>query len=131
MSLKPYYPATRGGEKNFLRDIKPGNQLFVVNEHADNSKSYSEWIVTDKIDWLGHREVKSPSHGGRMTAQSLLRKERKVLTQRPSHLPNLDVPDNHGAYTEDAQRAARLVGDLHAMEASAAMSEQYKRLARR
>ncbi|MER6098361.1 hypothetical protein ABT154_21385 [Streptomyces sp. NPDC001728] len=131
MSLKPYYQATRGGEKSLLRDIKPGDQLFVINEHSDRGKTYSEWVVTNKIDWLGHREVESPSHGGRMTAQSLLRKEREVLTQRPSHLPNLGVRDNHSAYTEEAHRAAKLAGDLHAREASASMSERYRRLARR
>jgi len=131
MSLKPYYQATRGGEKNFLRDIQPGDKLFVINEHSDRGKTYSEWVVTNKINWLGHREVESPTHGGRMTAQSLLRQEREVLTQRPSHLPNRGVRDNHSAYSEEAHRAAKLVGDLHAMEASTALSEHYRRLARR
>jgi hypothetical protein len=129
MSLQPLYQATRGGEKKFLRDIKPGNQLFVVNEHSDGSKSYSEWVVSNKTDWLGHREVESPSHGGRMSAQSLLRKEREVLTKRPTHLPNLGVRDSHSAYTEDAHRTAKLIGDLHAMEASNALAERH-RLAR-
>jgi hypothetical protein len=130
MSLQPYYQATRGGEKKFLRDIKPGNQLFVINEHSDRGKTYSEWVVTSKVNWLGHREVESPSHGGRMTAQSLLRQEREVLTKRPTHLPNLGVRDSHSAYSEDAHRTAKLVGDLHAMEASNALAERH-RLARR
>ncbi|MFE9738831.1 hypothetical protein [Streptomyces sp. NPDC006477] len=130
MSLKPYYTATRGSEKDFLRDIKPGDHLYVVNEHSDRGKSYSEWIVTNKR-FLGALEVKSPAHGGTMTAQRLLRLEREVLTQRPSHLPNRGAKDRHDAYTEDAQRAAKLVGDLHAMEASTALSEHYRSLARR
>ncbi|MER5312695.1 hypothetical protein ABT034_33535 [Streptomyces sp. NPDC002773] len=131
MSLKSSYQATRGGEKNFLRDIKPGDQLFVVNEHSDRGKTYSEWVVTNTHSFMGYREVKSPSHGGVMTAQSLLRKEREVLTQRPSHLPNRGARDSHDAYTEDAQRAAKLVGDLHAMEASDALSDHYRSLTRR
>ncbi|MFJ6579265.1 hypothetical protein ACIQMY_25300 [Streptomyces sp. NPDC091368] len=131
MSLQSCYQATRRGEKQFLNDITPGDQLFVINEHSDRSKSYCEWIVTDKVDWFGHREVESQGHGGRMTAQMLLRREREVHTRCPSHLPNLDVPDNHGAYTEQAQRAAKAVGDLHAREASDAMSAKYRRLARR
>ncbi|MGW4050814.1 hypothetical protein ACWENA_08270 [Streptomyces sp. NPDC004779] len=131
MTLKPCYEATRGGEKSFLRDIKPGDHLFVVNEHSDRGKTYSEWIVTDKRSIMGHREVKSPSHGGVLSAQSLLRRERTVLTQRPDHLPNLGVRERHDAYTEDAQRMAKLVGDLHAMEVAAQMADRYRTAGRR
>lgn len=131
MSLQYNYQATRRGEKQFLRDIKPSDRLYVINDHQDGGKSYSEWIVTDKIDWLGHRVVESPSHGGRMTAQSLLRQERKVFSECPSHLPNRGAKVRHDAYTEEAQRAAKLVGDLHAMEAATALADRYKRPARR
>ncbi|KAA6216409.1 hypothetical protein [Streptomyces filamentosus] len=125
MSLKSTYQATRGDERKFLRDIQPGDHLYVINNHSDRGDTYSEWIVTNKRSIMGHREVESPSHGGVMSAQSLLRKEREVLTQRPTHLPNLGVRDLHGAYTEDAQRAARLVGDLHAIETANALSAQH------
>lgn len=125
MSLKSSYQATRGGERNFLRDIKPGDQLFVINQHSDRGPTYSEWVVTNKRSIMGHREVKSPVHGGVMSAQSLLRSEREIFTQRPSHLPNRGARDTHDAYTEDAQRAAKLVADLHAIETANAMANHY------
>ncbi|MFE7510172.1 hypothetical protein ACFU8I_02925 [Streptomyces sp. NPDC057540] len=131
MSLQSSYKATRGGEKNFLRDIQPGDQLFVINEHSDRGSTYCEWIVTDKVDWLGHREVQSPGHGGRMTAQMLLRRERDVYTQRPSHLPNLDVRETHDAYTEEGQAAAQRIGNVRHAQTADALAAKYRRLARR
>ncbi|MFD6360185.1 hypothetical protein ACFWFX_10060 [Streptomyces roseolus] len=126
MSLKTVYDINkRGGERNFLRDIKPGDHLFVINNHSDRGNTYSEWIVTNKHTLMGHREVKSPSHGGVMSAQSLIRREQQVFTQRPERMPNLGVRDLHDEYTADAQRVAKLVGDLHAIETANAMSRQY------
>lgn len=125
MSLKSSYQATRGGERNFLRDIQPGNHLYVINHHSDRGQTYSEWIVTNKRTLMGHREVESPVHGGTMSAQSLLRSEREVFTQRPTHLPNRGARVSHDAYTEDAQRMAGLVGDLHAIETANALASRY------
>ncbi|MEU2075438.1 hypothetical protein [Streptomyces sp. NPDC013489] len=131
MGLQSSYEATRGGEKKFLRDIKPGDQLYVINEHYDRGPTYSEWIVTNTTSFMGNREVKSPTNGAVTTAQSLLRKERKILTQRPSHLPNLGARDSHDAYTEDAQRAAKAVADLHARQQANTLSQRYRTAASR
>ncbi|MFE6815256.1 hypothetical protein [Streptomyces sp. NPDC057677] len=130
MSLKHSYQATRGDEKKLLRDITPGDHLYVINDHSDGGKSYSEWIVAKTTSFMGNREAESATSGAVTTVQSLLRKHREVLTQRPSHLPNRGARVSHDAYTEDAQRAANLVGELHAIETANALSERH-RLARR
>ncbi|MFE6785173.1 hypothetical protein ACFVFF_23240 [Streptomyces sp. NPDC057680] len=131
MSLKPSYQATRGDEKKFLREISPGDHLYVVNEHYDRGNTYSEWIVTNTRSLTGNKEVESPTNGATTTAQSLLRKHREVLTQRPSHLPNLGVRETHDAYTEEGQRAAQRIGDVRATQAANSLSERYRSLARR
>jgi hypothetical protein len=95
------------------------------------SKTYREYIVTDKKSRLsGYPIVQATSNGGTESVDSLLAHERDIYTQRPTGIPNVAVKDSHDAYTEDAQRAAKLVGDLHALEASATLAERYRRLAR-
>ncbi|MFH8627772.1 hypothetical protein ACH4A8_38795 [Streptomyces vietnamensis] len=132
--MKAHYRATRGDKNALRRDLRPGMSIFIINEHAGNwgpSQTYREYIVTDKKSKLtGYPIVQATSHGGTESVDSLLAHERDIYTQRPTSIPNVAVKDSHNAYTEDAHRAAKLVGDLHAMEVSAAMSERY-RLARR
>lgn len=133
--MKNHYRATRGDKKALIRDIRPGDSLFIINEHAGNwgpSKTYREYIVTDKKSRLtGYPIVEATSHGGKESVDSLLAHERDIYTQRPTGIPNVAVKDNHGAYTEEAHRAAKLVGDRHALEASAALADHYRSLARR
>ncbi|WP_030319622.1 hypothetical protein [Streptomyces flavochromogenes] len=132
--MKTVYRATRGDKKALLNDIKPGMSLFVINEHVGNSgpsKTYSEYIVTtEKMPFTRTPVVQSPVTRGKSSLESLLSREREIYTQRPA-LPNLGARDNHSAYTEDAQRTATLVADLHAQEAALAMSREWSLAGRR
>ncbi|MFD0074276.1 hypothetical protein ACFVIY_17765 [Streptomyces sp. NPDC127166] len=133
--MKDRYRATRGDKNALRRDLRPGDSIFIINEHAGDwgpSQTYREYIVTNKTSLIsGYPIVEATSHGGKEPVDSLLARERDIYTQRPTTIPNVAVKDSHAAYTEDAHRTARLVGDLHAMEASAALASHYKRLARR
>ncbi|WP_329623391.1 hypothetical protein OG357_25670 [Streptomyces sp. NBC_01255] len=134
MALKDHYRATRGGRKDLLRDIRPGDHLFVINEHAGNwgpARTYSEWIVTDKkAPFTGHPLAQSPSHGGFDSVPSLLARERDIYTTRPN-VPNLGVRDSHNAFSDVAHQAARRVAEKHAEEAAADMARLYKAVGRR
>jgi hypothetical protein len=132
--MKTVYRATRGDQKALFRDAKPGTRLYVINDHVGNSgpaKTYSEWVVTtEKMPFTRNPMVQSPVTGGKFSLESLLAQEREIHTQRPS-LPNLGARVNHAAYTEDAQRTATLVADLHANEAATAMSRKWSLAGRR
>ncbi|MFD3568456.1 hypothetical protein [Streptomyces sp. NPDC058667] len=141
--MKSTYRATRGDKKALLRDIKPGMSLYVINEHAPITDSrhpgvdagpgrtYSEWIVTtERSPFVGNVLAQSPTHRGYESVESLLGKEREIHTQRPN-LPLRGARDDHSAYTDKAQRAARQVAERHAKDAAEAMSRQWTLAGRR
>ena len=80
--MRPVYEATRSDEKAFLRDIKPDTRLYVT--HTGGHRAYSEWVVIKARSFTGQPQVKSTDHGAVISAQSLLRSERAVHTQRPT-----------------------------------------------
>ncbi|MFB8407541.1 hypothetical protein [Streptomyces sp. NPDC055912] len=135
MTLKDHYRATRGDLKALLRDIRPGDSLFIINEHVGNwgpSKSYREYIVTDqKAPFTGNPMAQATSHGGLESVPSLLSKERDIYTTRPTGMPNVAVKDSHAAYSDVAHQAAQRVAEIHAEEAAADLATYYKRLAGR
>lgn len=132
MALKYKYEATRGGKKDLVRDARPGDTLYVINEHSDRGKSYSTWVVTDGKTWpSGVREVKCPTTGATWGITQLLASEREVYGQKPAGLPNRAAPVRHNDYSQDAALAAQEVADRFVDEAAVDLAQRYKRLARR
>ncbi|MFE0647480.1 hypothetical protein ACFVZH_02665 [Streptomyces sp. NPDC059534] len=133
--MKNHYRATRGDKNALIRDIAPGDSLFIINEHAGDSgpsRTYREYIVTDKKDRLtGHPIVQATSHGGRETVVSVLNRERDIYSARPTGIPNVAVKDSHSAYSDVAHRAAQRAAEAHAEDAAATLASQFRRLARR
>ncbi|MFC8009137.1 hypothetical protein [Streptomyces cinereoruber] len=131
MSLKPRYKDTRGDLRKLLKDAKPGDRVYVINEHAvsgrgEDKKTYSEWVVTNSRT-LGTNAyyVESPSHGGQMGLDQLLCQRRAVYGSKPAGMPNLAAKHPHDAYSDAAQRAALIAAERHAEEAAQALSRQY------
>ncbi|GHG15116.1 hypothetical protein ACFFSH_39570 [Streptomyces filamentosus] len=83
--MKTVYKATRGDKKELLRDITPGTPLYVINEHRGGGLSYSIWVVTDeRMPFTRNPIVKSPTHSGWDSLESLLAREREIYTQEPA-----------------------------------------------
>lgn len=130
--MKNVYRATRGDKKALFRDAGPGTHLYVINNHADGGKSYSEWVVTNKLAFEpGVRMAECPATGAETAVSQLLASEREIYSRRPSHLPNRAARVRHDAYNDFAQRAAEEVADRHARDAAETLSRRYRSLARR
>ncbi|MFE0651037.1 hypothetical protein ACFVZH_20850 [Streptomyces sp. NPDC059534] len=126
--MKYSYRATRGDQKALLRDIKPGDSLFIVNQHAGcwgPAQTYREYIVTDKKTRLtGQPMVQATSHGGIESVVDVLAREREIYTERPVGIPNVAVKNNHGDWRGSAWEDA-------AERTASTLASRYRNLARR
>lgn len=97
MALKTVYKDTRGDKKSLLRDVRPGDLLYVIHDVADryvlgkgphgydDPHLYSEYIVTsDRAPFTSHPMVRSTSNGGLQSITQLLSHEREIHTKPPS-----------------------------------------------
>ncbi|WP_327160536.1 hypothetical protein [Streptomyces zaomyceticus] len=131
MALSYMYKATRGGKKDLIRDARPGDRLYVINEHSDRGKTYSVWVVTDGKTWpSGVREVECPTTGATWGITQLLSHEREIYGQKPAGMPNRATP-HLADYDQDIALAAQEVTDRFVDEAAVNLAQHYKRLARR
>ncbi|MEU6170178.1 hypothetical protein [Streptomyces tanashiensis] len=137
MTLKAHYSATRGGKKDLLRDIRPGDLIYVVHEHSapagSAAKSYSEYVVTNEKDFwpnIGFK-VENTITGGKDSLTGLLCRERDIYTVKPRGMSNRAAREPMDAYSDVAHRAAQRVAEIHAEEAAEDLAACYRRLARR
>ncbi|MFJ6348647.1 hypothetical protein ACIQKB_04120 [Streptomyces sp. NPDC092046] len=97
MALKNIYKDTRGDKKSLLRDVRPGDLLYVIHDIADryvlgkgehgydDPHVYSEYIVVaDKAPFTRHPMARSTSNGSLESVSQLLSHEREIHTQPPA-----------------------------------------------
>ncbi|MET9950181.1 hypothetical protein ABZ135_01350 [Streptomyces sp. NPDC006339] len=102
MALKPVYNDTRGDQKSLLRDIRPGNRIYVIHDIAeryvlgkgphgyDEPHYYSEYEVTrDKAPFTGHPMVRCTTTGGLQSITQLHNRERRLYTQLPAGMQHI------------------------------------------
>jgi hypothetical protein len=102
MALKPVYKATRGDKKSLLRDVRPGDRLYVIHDVADryvlgkgehgydDPHFYSEYVVVrDTAPFTGHSMVRSTSNGGLQSVSQLLSHEREIHTRPPAGIRHI------------------------------------------
>ncbi|MFG2328267.1 hypothetical protein ACGFMM_01440 [Streptomyces sp. NPDC048604] len=99
MALKSEYNATRGDLKRLVKDVRPGDRLYVVHNIARNlaryeaNKLYSEYIVTSKraiaSGQLTVCSASDPSGQGVESVGGLLSRERTVYTQLPAGIRDM------------------------------------------
>ncbi|WP_328941541.1 hypothetical protein OG259_07660 [Streptomyces sp. NBC_00250] len=132
MSLKYQYRATRGGKKDLIRDARPGDTVYVINEHSDRGMSYSVRVVTNERSWpSGVLMVECPATGATWSITQLLASEREVYGQQPAGLPNRAARVRHADYNQDAELARQEVSDRLVDSKAVDLAQHYKRLARR
>lgn len=101
MALKPVYKDTRGDKNRLLRDVRPGDKLYVIHDIAgryvmgvgkhgyDDPQVYSEYeVIPDTAPFTGHPMVRNTRNGGTESVSQLHCHEREIHTVLPTHLRN-------------------------------------------
>ena len=132
MPLKFKYEATRGGKRSLIRDARPGDYIYVKNDHAGGGKSYSVRVVTNMRAWpSGVLIVECPTTHATWSITQLLASERELYGQQPAGMPNRAAKVRFGDEAEAAALAAQEVADRFVDSDAVDLAQHYKRLARR
>lgn len=134
MALKTTYKATRGDARHLIRNVKPGDILYVVHDIADryvmgkggyeDPQLYSIHIVTADRGWPSGDPMvcssASTSGSGTESIKGLLGRAREIHTQPPAGIQHIG---SMRADLVSAKQLAAHVTRLHAKEVAAARKE--------
>jgi len=136
MALKNIYKDTRGDKKSLLRDVRPGDVLYVIHDIGDryvagqgvygyeDAQLYSVWVVVNERSWpsisLMVARAGNTSGRGDQSLSQLLHHEREIHTIQPMHVRCMDDQ----RWVVDAHTFAARVAEEHKKELALANAKK-------